>query len=255
MNLFLDNNDGLGQQDYTSYVDADHLPRIVRRLNCAATLVAALMASDGNFDPPVSGARIILQRSDGFRLFTGYLATAPEQQYLGYGQIPAWRYVLQAIDDSCLLDQNALPARTPFAWRTAGNALLTLANDVLPGGLDESEVQDVSTINQFPIVPQKTWTDHAQELSTMARATYRAHDGKLSFQPVGQAEPYHQRGRPELRSQRAHAAAAGRVAQRHHHHWRTGAGRLCSRLLPRRRDDAGLLSFPDAVQQNGDHRL
>ena len=186
MNLLLDNNNGLGQQDYTSYVDADHLPRIVRRLNCAATLVAALVAADGNFDPPVSGARIILQRSDGFRLFTGYLATAPEQQYLGYGQIPAWRYVLQAVDDSCLLDQNALPARTPFAWRTAGNALDTLANDVLPGGLDESGVQDVSTVNQFSIVPQKTWTDHAQELSTMARATYRAHDGKLYFQPVGQ---------------------------------------------------------------------
>ena len=186
MNLLLDNNHGLGQQDYTSYVDADHLPRIVRRLNCAATLVAALVASDGNFDPPISGARIILQRSDGFRLFTGYLATAPEQQYLGYGQIPAWRYVLQAVDDSCLLDQNALPARTPFAWQTAGNALDTLANDVLPGGLDESGVQDVSTVNQFCIVPQKSWTDHAEELSTMARATYRAHDGKLCFQPVGQ---------------------------------------------------------------------
>ncbi len=123
MNLLIDNNAGLGQQDYTSYVDADHLPQIVRRLNCAATMTASLVASDGNFDPPVSGARIILQRSDGFALFTGYLATAPEQQYLGYGQLPAWRYLLQAIDDSCLLDQNALPARTPFAWRTAGNAL------------------------------------------------------------------------------------------------------------------------------------
>ena len=33
MNLLIDNNDGLGQQDYTWYVDADHLPAIVRRLN------------------------------------------------------------------------------------------------------------------------------------------------------------------------------------------------------------------------------
>lgn len=142
MNLLIDNNDGLGQQDYTSYVDADHLPRVARRLNCAASMVAALVAADSNFHPPVSGARVILQRGDGFRLFTGYLATAPEQQYLGYGQLPAWRYILQAIDDSCLLDQNALPARTPFAWRTAGNALQTLANDVRAGGLDESGVQE-----------------------------------------------------------------------------------------------------------------
>jgi hypothetical protein len=186
MNLLIDNHDGLGQQDYTSYVDGDRLPQVARRLNCAATLIAALVAADSTFQPPVSGARVILQRGDGFRLFTGYLSTAPEQQYLGYGQLPAWRYLLQAIDDSCLLDQNALPARTPFAWRTAGNALQALANDVLPGGLDESGVQDVGPVNQFLIVPQKSWTDHAQQLTTMTRATYRAHDGDLDFQPVGQ---------------------------------------------------------------------
>ena len=136
---------------------------------------------------PACGARIVLQCGSGLTLFTGYLATAPEQQYLGLGhQGPAWRYNLQAVDDSCLLDHNALPARTPFAWRTAGDALRTLANDVLPGGMDLPGVQDVSPVNQFPIVPQKTWTEHAQELTTMTRATYRAHDGKLDFQPVGQ---------------------------------------------------------------------
>ena len=26
MNLLIDNNDGLGQQDYTAWVDAEHLP-------------------------------------------------------------------------------------------------------------------------------------------------------------------------------------------------------------------------------------
>ncbi len=219
MNLLIDNNAGLGQQDYTSYVDADHLPKIARRLNYPATLTAALVAADGNFDPPVSGARVILQRSDGFPLFTGYLATAPEQQYLGYGQLPAWRYILQVTDDSCLLDQNALPARTPFAWRTAGNALQTLANDVLPGGLDESGVQDVSPINQFLIVPQKTWTQHAQELTTMTRATYRAHDGKLLFQPVGQQSFTISEQDPNFAAGWPHSAPARRAAQRHHHHW------------------------------------
>jgi hypothetical protein len=64
-----------------------------------------------------------------------------------------WRYALLALDDSCLLDHNALPVRTPFAWRTAGDAVRTLANDVVPGGLDLAGVQDVSPVNQFPIVP------------------------------------------------------------------------------------------------------
>ena len=70
MNLLIDNNAGLGQLDYTPYVDADHLPKIGRRLNCAATMMATLVPADSNFDPPVSGARVILQRSDGFPLFT-----------------------------------------------------------------------------------------------------------------------------------------------------------------------------------------
>ncbi len=187
MNLLIDNNDGLGPQDYTAWVDAEHLPKIKRQLNRAATMTAWLVNCGAGFTVPVSGAHVVLQCGSGLTLFTGYLATAPEQQYLGVGQQgPAWRYSLAAIDDSCLLDHNALPARTPFASRTAGDALRTLANDVLPGGLDLSGVQDVGPVYQFPIVPQKTWTEHAQELTTMARATYRAHDGKLDFQPVGQ---------------------------------------------------------------------
>jgi hypothetical protein len=187
MNLLIDNNDGRGQQDYTSYIDGDQLPKIIRKLNQAATMTATLVSADPNLYPPVFGARVVLQRSDGLTLFTGYLTTAPEQQYLGCGQVPAWRYTLRATDDSCLLDHNELPARTPFASRTSGNALTTLANDVLPGVFDESGVEDVSVVNQFVVVPQKGWTWNAQELALMSRAMYRAHDGELDFQPLGQA--------------------------------------------------------------------
>jgi hypothetical protein len=187
MNLLIDNNDGRGQQDYTAWLDAEHLPKITRKLNRAATMTASLVNCGPGFIAPVSGAHIVLQRGSGLTLFTGYLATAPEQQYLGVGhQGPAWRYTLLATDDSCLLNHNALPVRTPFASRTAGDAVRTLANDVLPGGLDLSGVQEVSPVNQFPIVPQNTWTEHAQELATMTRASYRVHDGKLDFQPIGQ---------------------------------------------------------------------
>jgi len=186
MNVLIDNNNGLGPQDYTCYVDGEHLPRIARRLNAPATMLLALIASDGRFVPPVCGSRIILQRSDGLALFTGYLIAAPEMEYLGYGQqLPAWRYILNASDDSCQLDHNELPARTMFASRTAAHALTTLTNDVLPGALDESQVQDTTPVNQFVIVPQKGWTWHAQELSLMTRSSYRAYDGKLELQPVG----------------------------------------------------------------------
>jgi hypothetical protein len=186
MNLLIDNNDGLGPQDYTSYLNAGHLPKIGRKLNAPASMVVALVAGDATLRPPLLGARVTLQRSDGYSLFTGYLAMAPEMEYLGKGQLPAWRYILNAIDDSWLLDRNEMPERTAFVSRTAGDALSTLANDVLPGVLDESGVQDSTPINQFVMVPQEKWTWHAQQLGLMARSSYRAHDGKLDFQPVGQ---------------------------------------------------------------------
>jgi len=186
MNLLVDNNDGLGPQDYTSYIDGDRLPKITRKLNQPGTMIATLAASDPSFHAPAAGARIVLQRSDGSSLFTGYLTTPPEQEYLGCGQAPAWRYILSATDDSCLLDHNPLPARSAFASCSAGSALATLANDALPGGLDLSGVQDVNPLTQFAAVSQEGWTSNVQQLSLLSRATYRAHDGKLDFQPVGQ---------------------------------------------------------------------
>src|SRR5580704_1910550 len=92
MNLLIDNNDGLGPQDYTARLDADRLPQIGRKLNAAATLCAWLVSADASFRPPCSGGRVILQRSDGFRLFTGYLDVPPQMEYLGSGQTAAWRY-------------------------------------------------------------------------------------------------------------------------------------------------------------------
>ena len=187
MKIIIDNHDGMGQQDYSAYFDGEHLPKLRRRLNRAAEMEMWLASGDAGFRVPASGARVVLQRDDGYKLFTGYLTAAPPQQYLGATQTGAvWRYALAAIDDSWLLDHNAPTPRTPFVYRTAGDALRTITNDVLPGTLDLSAVQDLGYVNQFAASSQRSWSEHAQELATMERACYRAHDGRLVFQPVGQ---------------------------------------------------------------------
>jgi len=188
MKILIDNHDGSGQQDYSAHFDAEHLPMLKRRLNRAAEMQAWLASGDAGFHVPANGARVVLQRDDGYKLFTGYLTAAPQQQYLGTTQAGAvWQYALAATDDSWLLDHNAPTARTPFVYRTAGNALRTITNDVLPGVLDLSGVQDLGYVNQYVASSQKSWSEQAQELAAMERACYRAHDGKLVFQPVGQA--------------------------------------------------------------------
>jgi hypothetical protein len=186
MKLTIDNNDSRGPQDYTSYLDATGLPKITRKLNRPWQMTASLVAADPNFVIPASGARVVLQRSDGYNVFTGYLTGTPEQQILGYGQkARAWRYLLVAQDDSWLLDRNVLAIRPPFTWRSAGDALRTISNDALPGVLDTSGVQELGSVYQYATNAQKSWSEHAHELATMSGASYTIQDGKLTLQPLG----------------------------------------------------------------------
>jgi hypothetical protein len=186
MKLTIDNHDSRGPQDYTSYLDSAMLPKISRKLNRAWQMTAGLVATDPSFILPAGGGRVVLQRADGCKLFTGYLTGAPQQQLIGYGQKgPAWRYNLVAQDDSWLLERNALAIRPPFTWRGVGDALRTITNDVLPGVLDTSGVLDFSNIYQFATDAQKGWSDHAQELSILVGGSYIVQDGKLLFQPLG----------------------------------------------------------------------
>ena len=187
MKLTIDNNDNRGPQDYTPYLDATALPKMTRKLNQAWQMTAALAAADPSFIIPASGGRVVLQRNDGYKLFTGYLTAAAQQIPLGYGQTArAWRYLLVAQDDSWLLDRNALAIRPPFAWRSAGDALRTITNDVLPGVLDTSGVGDFAKVYQYATNAQKSWSDHAHDLATMVEASYTVQDGKLTLQPLGQ---------------------------------------------------------------------
>jgi len=186
MKLIIDNNDSRGPQDYTGYLDATALPKITRKLNRPWQMTLALASADASFTAPASGARVVLQRNDGYKLFTGYLTGASQQQPLGYGQSGrAWRYLLQAQDDSWLLDRNPLAIRPPFSWRSAGDALRTITNDALPGVLDVSGVQDFANIYQYATDAQKPWSEHAQDLALMAGGCYSVQDGKLVFQPLG----------------------------------------------------------------------
>jgi hypothetical protein len=188
MKLMIDNNDGYGARDYTPYLDATALPKVARKLNRPSRMITGLVGLDASFVQPAVGARVTLQRGDGYKLFTGYLTAAPQRQLLGYGQGGrAWSYGLEATDDSWLLDRNGLAIRTPFARRTAGDALTTITNDVLPGVLDTSGVQPVGWLYQYASNAQKSWSQHAQELAAMGRACYSVQDGKLAFAPVGQA--------------------------------------------------------------------
>ena len=188
MKLTIDNLQGQGPQDYTGAMDGMKPPKVERKLNQPAELQFSLVANSPNFAIPVTGARVTLGKANGSDVFTGYVTAAPQYEYLGWGeQGPVYRYNVVAQSDEVLLDQKALPNRSPFVDRSAGSALRQLAQDLLPGWFDASTVQDVDMLATYAVNPQKSFSFHAAEIALSARASFQTMNGALILAPVGAA--------------------------------------------------------------------
>lgn len=186
MKLQIDNLDGRGPQDYTALIDSSRLPQVARRLNKPSVLKVGLLSNGPNFVVPVSGARVTLGRTNGQDVFSGYLLSAPNYEYLGWGEHgPVYRYNLVAQSDEVALDRKRLPDRVPFVNRSAGNALRQMAQDLLPGVLDVSGVADLDALASYDPDPQKTFSEHAAEIALEARGSYRSGGGAIVFSSVG----------------------------------------------------------------------
>jgi hypothetical protein len=180
MNLHIDNT------DYTFALDAECLPRITRRLNQPERMEASLIATTPSFVVPASGARVVLSRADGKKLFTGYLEAAPEYELLGWRQEgPAYRYTLQAVGDNVVLDRKRPQQRAAFIARTAGSAIRQLARDLVGNTFDLSGVQDLATLPSVSVSLQRLFSEQAASIATRCRGVLRVHDGKITLTQPG----------------------------------------------------------------------
>ena len=185
MILTIDSYDGAGARDYTRFLDAENPTKIARKLNRPAQMLSFIAAEATQMIVPAVGGRVILARADGHKLFTGYLSSAPEFEYLGWGQTgPVYRYRMTAVSDEFLLDRKLMPRRAPMVARTSGSILRQITNDLAPGVFDLSGVQDLEAVTVFVTNPEQSWTEHAANLVLQLRSSYRAHDGKLTLAPL-----------------------------------------------------------------------
>lgn len=186
MKVLIDNLAGQGAADCTVSLDATISPRIERKINQPARFSCSLLGGSDGFVVPRSGARVIVKRDSGESVFTGYLTEAPERECLGWGQRGSvYRYNLVAESDEILLDQRALPNRSPFVGRTAGSALRQLVEGLLPGGFDLGGVQDLDVLASYAANPQKKFSEHAAAIALAARASYRVMNDRVTLAPAG----------------------------------------------------------------------
>jgi hypothetical protein len=171
--------------DYTFAIESGQPLKVVRRLNAPSELTLCLVGDTPEFLVPAEGSRLVLAKSDGTSIFTGYLTHTPEFEYLGWGaQGPVYRYIVKAASDEYLLDRKLQPIRAPFVARAAGEMLKQRVADLaLP--FDTSEVASTDVVPTYISESESAWSKQAAQLGLYARAAWRVQDGKLYFAPVG----------------------------------------------------------------------
>ena len=141
MKITIDNLDGAGAIDYSAALSADGPLQIERVLNAPSRCSGMLDVSDVALAVPVRRGRVVVTADSGVVLFTGYLATEPEQIYAGTGTMgPVYRVAFSAISDEWLLDKQAIPLSGAAFGQSGGQVLTTLTNRVDSGLLTTTGV-------------------------------------------------------------------------------------------------------------------
>ena len=185
MKLTIDNGDGRGPQDYTSFLDAGHQPRVTRKLNQPAEAQFSLVAEDENFVVPANGARVTLGRSNGSDVFAGYVTNV---RAVFRGWTPRglfFRYDVVALSDELLLDKKTPRPQSPFVARSADEALRYLTEETVPGWGDFSRIEGGDIIPYYRVSPARKWSETTREIALLARCGYRTNGDQLLLAPLG----------------------------------------------------------------------
>ncbi len=192
MRITIDNLDGLGAVDYTGSVAAEGPITVQRALNKPSLCTAEVVLGAGGLAVPVRRGRVTVTTADATVLFTGYLATEPVRIYAGSASAgPVYRARITAVSDEWLLDNLGSGAglRDTQALGLDGAALVTrlAARAQVAGsaGVSVTAGATVATTGAFAARAGVPWSENAGEAAGSAYAAYRALNGQVLIQPVG----------------------------------------------------------------------
>ena len=192
MRITIDNLDGLGAMDYTGAVAAEGPITVQRALNVPSRCTAEIVLGVGGLAVPARRGRVMVTAADATVLFTGYLATEPVRIYAGNASMgPVYRARVTAVSDEWLLDNLGSGAglRDAESLGLSGAALVTrLASRVQAGGSSAMTVVAGATVpstGAFVARASVPWSVNAGEAASSAYAAYRALNGQVLIEPVG----------------------------------------------------------------------
>ena len=192
MRIAIDNLDGLGALDYTAAVAAEGPITVQRALNKPSRCTAEIVMGIAGLAVPARRGRVTATTAKGTVLFTGYLATEPVSIYAGNASMgPVYRARITAVSDEWLLDNlgsgaglrdtqslgldgASLVARLAARAQVAGSAGVTVTAGAT-----------VATTGAFSAQGSAPWSANAGDAASSAYAAYRALNGQVLIQPMG----------------------------------------------------------------------
>jgi len=190
MRITIDNLNGLGAVDYTSFIATEGPITVQRALNVPSRCTAEIVLEDAIV--PVRYARVVVTAEDATVLFTGYVATEPVRVYAGDATTgPLYRARMTAVSDEWLLDKLGSGAGVrggSLLPLNASSLLTTLTTRVQVAGSAGISVSGSSLtrpLGSFQPKPAATWSANAGDAASAAYAGYRAMSGGVTLQTAG----------------------------------------------------------------------
>ena len=186
MKVTFDNLDGLGAVDYSACLCVEGPLKIERVLNAPSECSGMLMVADSPLAIPVRRARAVVTSDSGSVLFTGYVATEPQQIYAGVGTRGAvYRVAFSAISDEWLLDKQSMPL-SGAQFGTSGSAALTTLTDRVDAGLfTTAGLTSSRLVGVFLPEQLENWSGNAGAVAAATYSSYRVLEGAMSLGYAG----------------------------------------------------------------------
>lgn len=192
MRITIDNLDGLGAIDYTDVVSAQGPITVQRALNEPSRCTAEIVLGAKGLAVPVRRGRVTATATNGTVMFTGYLATEPVREYAGNDSSgPVYRARITAVSDEWLLDNLGSGAglRDAESLGLEGTALVQqLASRAQATGSPSLVVSGAGAVPQtgvFVAHAASSFSANAGDAANSSYSTYRALNGQILLQPVG----------------------------------------------------------------------
>ncbi|MGA3136964.1 MAG: hypothetical protein ABSC88_13330 [Terracidiphilus sp.] len=173
-------------QDYTAALDEARPLTIERKLNEPSICQLWLsLPANGSLATPSRNQSLAVRGDDGTTYFTGYIAVSPLPEYAGLAiEGPRYRIAIQAVSDELLLDQLLMPPSTGATGETAGALMTALVTHAGSAALSTQGLSLSAPVSNFVPDPGASWSKSAGQVTSQARAAYRAVNGALTLSAV-----------------------------------------------------------------------